>query len=34
VENVPNLLLLSTVVLKELKNHSLDFGQFVLKVAR
>ena len=34
VENVPNLGLLSVAVLRELKNHSLDFGDFVEKVAR
>jgi hypothetical protein len=34
VENVPNLSLLASAVLKELKNHNLDFGDFVQKVAR
>ena len=34
VENVPNLNLLSAAVLRELKSHCLDFGEFVQKVAR
>lgn len=34
VENVPNLSLLSGAILKELKSHNLDFGEFVQKIAR